>query len=217
MRDERIEEAMGSVSSGVNMYTVAVGVVVNVDVYLDVDIDRSRGEDQSSSKGGLGYEMASGRGRRSGKRQVKGVRHERKGVSVGIGGSKDVVDGGLVMERGIDKVLGNLIRWSTDSRPVWRTHKRNIVQLRPFGSPYGHPSPMLCVPGISKFFGPFEGLNAVQVLISQSSEALLKVVVEIFRVFEFVLPSTSVECDPGAVNEVGNFQLFRLSAESFDP
>lgn len=130
MRDERIEEAMGSVSSGVNMYTVAVGVVVNVDVYLDVDIDRSRGEDQSSSKGGLGYEMASGRGRRSGKRQVKGVRHERKGVSVGIGGSKDVVDGGLVMERGIDKVLGNLIRWSADSRPVWRTHKRNIVQLR---------------------------------------------------------------------------------------
>lgn len=71
MRDERIEEAMGSVSSGVNMYTVAVGVVVNVDVYLDVDIDRSRGEDQSSSKGGLGCEMASGRGRRSGKRQVE--------------------------------------------------------------------------------------------------------------------------------------------------
>lgn len=76
---------------------------------------------------------------------------------------------------------------------------------------------MLCVPGISKFFGPFEGLNAVQLLISESSEALPKIVVEIFRVFEFVLPSTSVECDPGAVNEFGNFQLFRLSAESFDP
>lgn len=58
---------MGSVSSGVNMYTV----VVNVDVYLDVDIDRSGGKDQSSSKGGLGCEMASGRGRRSGKRQVE--------------------------------------------------------------------------------------------------------------------------------------------------
>lgn len=62
--------------------------------------------------------------------RLKGVRHERKGVSVGIGGSKDVVDGGLVMERRIDKVLGNLIRWSADSRPVWRIHKRNIVQLR---------------------------------------------------------------------------------------
>lgn len=62
---------------------------------------------------------------------------------------------------------------------------------------------MLCVPGISKFFGPFEGLNAVQVLISQSSEALLKVVVEIFGVFEFVLRSTSVECDPGAVKRLG--------------
>lgn len=58
------------------------------------------------------------------------MRHERKGVSVGIGGSKGVVDGGLVMEWRIDKVLGNLIRWSADSRPVWRTHKRNIVQLR---------------------------------------------------------------------------------------
>ncbi|OWZ43074.1 hypothetical protein C361_03550 [Cryptococcus neoformans Tu259-1] len=149
--------------------------------------------------------------------RLKRVRHERKGVSVGIGGSKGVVDGGLVMEWRIDKVLGNLIRWSADSRPVWRTHKRNIIQLRPFSPPYGHPSPMLCVPGISKFFGPFEGLNAVQLLISESSEALLKIVVEIFRVFEFVLPSTSVECDPGAVNEFGNFQLFRLSAESFDP
>lgn len=62
----------------------------------------------------MGYEMTSGRGWGTGgwiRGRLKGVRHQRMGVRVGIGVGKVVIDGGLVMEQEIGKVLGNLLRW----------------------------------------------------------------------------------------------------------